>query len=449
MYRWWSDGNDATGSTLLAGRRPRAQSPKPECLVKANQSRSRRVILLAVTRIGRYLARLTPRPARVCAGGALAACLVAPLTAGQAPSVPSPRSPAAISIEQATTITQGWAYLAQGDIARAAERAAAAITSQPRSGTAFTLVLEVEIARAGALAALDAYENWIRARAEEPAMLRRIAEAVLEESGADARDPTARLEAIVALYDAGDPEARSQLASAVRDGSIAETRMLAARGDALAVRQLATALGRTLPNPVTTIQALGESGSRLAVQALVGRLSDPRPEVRGAAADALGRTGGSDTIPRLRSLLNDPSSHVRVKAASALFRLNDSAGLGLLEELATSESAAVRLVAAEAFSPRPDAAWEDLVSGLTRAGEPDVRLSAARLAARFDPALSAATLRSLTGDGNQAIREEASRILAAEAVDAGADLPALRALLRHPDGRTRVAAAGSIVRLTS
>jgi hypothetical protein len=78
-----------------------------------------------------------------------------------------------------------------------------------------------------------------------------------------------------------------------------------------------------------------------------------------------------------------------------------------------------------------------------------VRLSAARLAVRFDPALASATLRNLTADGNPAIREEASRFLATDAADTGADLSTLRALLRHPDGRTRVASAASIVRLTS
>ena len=364
-------------------------------------------------------------------------------TAQPGPS-PRPRQAAAMDVVQATTLTQGWAFLAQGDLERAAEKASEAVSARPRSAAAFALSLEVAIARGGALAGLDTYRDWIGARSEAPTLLRRIAEAVLQEIAAGA-DPSAQLSALEALYEAGEPAAASRLLTAVQQGSITEARALAARGDPLAVRQLSAALGGTIANAVGAIQALGASRSPAAVPALLGRLDDRRSEVRGAAAEALGRTGGLEVADRLRPLLDDPSGHVRFKAAGALLALGDFTGLPLLEQLKSSESAQTRLGVAEAMESRPDQDWESLVRDLTEAPEPEVRLRAAALAGRFDPALAQQTLQGLTGHPNGAISQEAARVLAA---DGDLDLNGLRALLRHPDGLTRVAAAGSILRLT-
>ena len=362
---------------------------------------------------------------------------------------PGYRQAAAISVEDATALTNGWAALAQGDVANAAERVKPLSISHPRDPAVFALALEVEMARAGAMAGAELYQRWIGTRTpDEPAFLRRVAEATLKEASAQTLDPEARLAALAAMAGAGDLRASATLASAVRRGEIAETRTMAARGDERAVKQLAGALApnQVLPNPVTALEALGQSGSRLAVPAIEGRLTDARPEVRGAAAEALAKTAGTSAIPRLRTLMNDQSSHVRVKAAAALYRLNDTSGAPLLRELAASDSAQVRLVAAEALAPGADAAWQALVRTLTQAPEADVRLAAAHLAASFDPELASRVLGILALDANQALSQEATRMLAREV---GQDLPTLRALLRHQDRLTRVGAASTILRLTN
>jgi HEAT repeat protein len=367
--------------------------------------------------------------------------------AGQA-LPPGYRQAAAISVDDATALTNGWAALAQGEIGKAAERAAALSVAHPRHPAVFALALEVEIARGGAMAGAEVYERWIGSRTtDEPVFVRRVAVAALEEAAAQTQDAEARLKALTALAGAGDVKANAALASAVNRGEIAETRTMAARGDERAVQQLAKALSpsEVLPNPVSAIQALGESGSRLAVPALEGRLTDARPEVRGAAAEALARTAGTSALPRLRALINDQSSHVRVKAAAALYRLNDPTGSPLLREMAASESPQVRLVAAEALSPKPDATWQALVRGLTQAPEPDVRLAAARMAATFDRDLASSVLGTLGQDANQAISQEASRTLAG---DVARDLGSLRGLLRHRDRLTRVGAAATVLTLT-
>ena len=369
--------------------------------------------------------------------------LVLLATAG-AQQPPTPRTPGAMSIEEATTLTQGWAFLAQGDLERAAARAHDALARSPRGAAALTLTIEVAIARTGPAAGLDAYEQWLGPRTlEEPAVVRRIAVAFLEDVAAQAQNPAAQFKARAALAEDGDAEAQAALVQAASQGEPPETRALAARGDARAVRTLADEVAANAPNALPAIQALGESGSRAAVPALTGKLSDPRTEIRGAAAEALGRIGGGDVIARLRPLLTEPSLHVRIKAAGALYRLGDASGLRILQEQAASDAAPARLVAAESMASRPDAAWQALVRGLASAAEPDVRLGAAKLLAQFDQPMAVGVLQGLAADPNPAIREEAGRVFAAESTD----IRTLRLLLRSTDRLTRVEAAAAILRL--
>lgn len=412
-----------------------------------SQQRAACVILLDMVLQGGSRCRRRGLPAACAIAFALGLAVEQPARAQQPAAGPPPRQAAALSAEQATILTNGWAFLAQGNLARAAEKANQLLVVNPRQPAAFALALEVEIARAGARSGAEAYARWIGSRTiDEPVFMRRVAFAILEEAAAQPDSP-ARLDALSALANGGDIRARTRLAEAVARGDIAEARMLAAKGDEAAVRYLSQALGRALPNPVASIQALGESRSRLAVPALTARLTDARPEVRGAVAEALGKTADrAAVVPQLRAMLNDPSSHVRVKAAAALHRLDDSTGVGLLREMAAADSARTRLAAVEAMTDRPDANWEALVRSLTTAAEPEVRLAAARLAGRFDPGLAAATLQTLSADPNPAISGEASRVLAA---DVALDLPGLRSLLRHEDPLTRVAAAAAAVRLTN
>src|SRR3954462_1970654 len=92
----------------------------------------------------------------------------------------APVSPAAMSVEEATTVTQGWAFLAQRDLERAAMKVEEAGKKGPRSAAVLTLGVEVSIARGAAAAGLDFYERWLGQRSmEEPAVVRRVAEAML------------------------------------------------------------------------------------------------------------------------------------------------------------------------------------------------------------------------------------------------------------------------------
>jgi HEAT repeat protein len=363
-----------------------------------------------------------------------------------AAQAPGARRPGALPIDESTTMTQGWAFLAQGDLARAAQKAGEAMAKAPRSAAPVALAIEVEFARTGAASGLDVYERWLGGRVlEEPALLRRVATVFLQEFAQQPQNPTARFEALRVLGDEGDRTARAALSAAAAEGGGAETRALAATGDQAAVKSLLTELGMPRPPAAASLVALGKSRSPLAMAALTSKLAELRPEVRGAAAEGLGWLGSAEAIKVLKPLLNDPSSHVKMKAAEALYRLNDSSGFSILQASAAGDSPSGQLAAAEAMAVRPDANWQTLVRRLTQAAEPDVRLAAARLIAPHDPALAASVFQSLSTDPNLAVREEANRSLAREGAF---DLPSLRLLLKHTDRMTRVYAATSVIRLT-
>jgi HEAT repeat protein len=356
-----------------------------------------------------------------------------------------PRAAAAAAGDEATLVRQGWALLAKGDAAGAAEKAADAVKQSPRDLAALALMIEAGVSRGGSTTALDDYERWLGQRKlEEPAALRRIARTVLEEAAVSS-DVTAAFEARRALAGDGDRRARADLLHRMKEGGRADVRALAALGDPDAVTTLLKEL-ESPGSPLGTIQALGESRQSAAVQPLAAKLKDPRSEVRGAVAEALGLIGTAEAHALLKPLLEDQSMHVRVKAAAALRRLNDPSGELVFKELlaAAGTSSRSRLVAAEAMAGRPDSAWKALVTGLLEADEPDVRLAAAGLIAPHDPDAAQRALTALADHQNPSVREEASR----QAAAFSHDFTALRALFRSADPLTRVAAASKILALT-
>ena len=368
-------------------------------------------------------------------------------SAQQQPRRPtSVRPSVAISVAEATELTNGWALLAEGLFERAAAKAAQVLAAYPRSGAALQLALEAQLARNGAPAALDQYEHWLGARTfEEPAALRRVASAMLREATTLKSDPAARTEALRALADEGDARAAGELAQGASKAGGAAARAVVSTGDERAVDTLLVELNSGLGSPTRTIEALGVSGSTRAIAPLVQRLKDPRQDVRGAVVDALGKLGDAQTAALIVPLLSDTSQHVRVKAAGALLRLGDYSGLPILQELMASPSAAMRLDAAEALASRPDSAWMGLVTELAGDPDPEIRAAAGRLMAPHDPEAARGVLGSLTSDENPAIRELASRGLAEVVSD---DLPTLRRLMRNSHSLTRVRAAARVVVLT-
>jgi HEAT repeat protein len=371
-----------------------------------------------------------------CGLAAATFCLV-PLVA----QAQTPLAPQDVSVG---ILADGWAALAAGDLAKAGVAARQAVADDPRSAGPLALLVEVEIARAGAMAGLTAYEQWLGSRKLEAVFeLRRIASAFLLHVS---RQPNAaaRQDAFKALVTDGHPAATASLKAAAPGGGIAEARLLATLGDERAVRALIAEL-QAPRNRDATIKALLESRSELAVEPLVKLLTEGSDDDRIAAADALGRLGAEEAVSALKPLLNSQNFGVRLKAAGALYRLRDNSGALLLDQLLTSEHGGVRLGAAEALSVRPGGAWLNVARALTSDPDQAIQLAAARLVAPYDRELAESVVSRLSGAENLAIREEAGRILADHIAT---DFTTLRRLLRSQDERAAVRAAGRILELT-
>lgn len=384
--------------------------------------------------------------ASLCVALLLAAASVAMAQQPPPAATTGTRPPAALSVEEATELASGWTLLAQGQAAQASAKASRTLERFPRSGAALFLAVEADILRTGARSGLDRYERWLGARTfEEPAVLQRIGRAVLFEELARQQDPRARTEAWRGLTDDGVPVEAPFGANGPSRRDMAGMRAQASLGDERAVRVLTAELPFDSVDRVRTIEALGASGSRLAVDPLVQLLQDARQEVRGAAVDALGRTGELDTASKIRPLLSDRSLFVRARAAGALCRLGDYSGLPVLEALASEETPSIRLLAAEMMASRPDATWSALVRDLTGSEDPEIRAGAARLVAEQDPGLARSVLDALLNDANPAVRGLAA--LNYGDIVASCDLPTLRRLLRLASPLTRVRAAARILSL--
>ena len=281
---------------------------------------------------------------------------------------------------------------------------------------------------------------------EEPAIVRRVAVALLREASAQSGEALAKLEALRALAADGDEAATADLAAAASAGPGAERRALASIGNERAIASLAADLKNKTGNALTTIEALGDSGSKTAIPPLVECLQNPSPEIRGSGVESLGKLGKAldahELVPRIKPLLEDRSSFVRVRAAGALYGLNDMSGLQILQELLQEESSASRLAALQAMSSRPDASWLEQVQRLATVVEPEVRVGAARLLAVHDPETARRVLEGVQNDPNPALKEMASDALGSVAAT---DLPTLRRLMKSQNRLIGVRAAARLL----
>lgn len=349
-----------------------------------------------------------------------------------------------MSVEAATELTNGWAQLAEGRPVEALIHAQRVLDKEPRSVAGMVLAIEADIANHGAAAGLAQYEHWLGARTlEEPGALRRIARAVLVEGATQKADQGARIEALRALAADGDPQAAREVTDLIAHGAI-PTRSRAALGDERAVAALVAQLNQGA-GQVQTIDALGQSGSALAIPSLVARLQDPRQEIRAAALDALARLGDADVVPQLTPLLSDSNLRVRVSAAGALLQLGDFSGVQMLQGLMTDPSPSARLLAAQALASHPDGSWIAVVRELAMGDDPEIRAGAARLLGPHDPEVARAVLNALATDDNPALRELAALDLGEVATS---DLTALRGLMKSDAPLTRVKAAAQLLAVT-
>jgi hypothetical protein len=363
-----------------------------------------------------------------------------------AQSVQEPaRRPGAMSVDQATQITQGWAFLAQGLLDDAWQSADAALRVDALNVSALALAVEVEIARAGATPALDRYEQWLGSRtAESPYVLRRVARAVLWEA-ARSESASARADALSALVADGDAEAAMELSAGLAQRNPVDVLTMARLGSEEAVRRVMADLAANPPNALALVRALSASKRPEAAPSLVALLGDSRIDIRAEAARGLGLLGNRDVIESLRPLLTDTYPLVRLNAAASLALLDDGAGIAVLREFEDSEHDGVRIGAVQAMASRPDPSWQGRVRQLMGSEDAVVSINAAVLLAPYDPDAARAVMERYLGASNPAVREAAERALSGEVAT---DLVTLRGYLRAGDSALRVKAAARILRLS-
>ena len=346
-------------------------------------------------------------------------------------------------------LANGWALLASGDAVAAAAAAEGVLSRQPGSVAAGALLIDAEIARAGAMAGLSAYERWLSSRRLEDAyLLRRAARALLWET---AKSKETGIEALRYLSADDDADARAQLERRMAAGGLGETVALARIGDQGAVRRLIALMKVQPGSKQFFIEILIQSKSPLVIQPLTEILDDVNhPEDVASAADGLGLLKATGAAPRLRKfcgnqVAGEAFSPVQFMAAGALFRLNDMSCLSLLQRDLASEVSQVRLKAAEMMADQPDGTWMQVVRGLIGDGDPVVRLKAAKLLAAYDLDQARQTLQGVMADGNPAVQSLAAAALIERTVT---DFATLRKLVRSPDENVRVKAAARMLELS-
>src|SRR5262245_43634402 len=128
----------------------------------------------------------------------------------------APEKPVSATSAESGQLAQGFAWLAQGDTARAAELAARLLAEYPGSAAVASFAVDVDLVGPGAMAALDTYERWLGGkRLESGYVLRQIARAVLRAAARDQASSGLRLEALKALAADDDLEARAELDKAI------------------------------------------------------------------------------------------------------------------------------------------------------------------------------------------------------------------------------------------
>ncbi len=203
-------------------------------------------------------------------------------------------------------------------------------------------------------------------------------------------------------------------------------------------------------------------------------LTDPSPQVRGAAAVALGRIQNRGSVPPLSQALADKIASVRRESAFALGLIGDStAAPALSRRLRPEPDVAVREAIVTALgmvgarsagpdlarslrSPRASERWAaalaagrardsslvEPLSAATKDSRPEMRWRVAYALGRIGHHRGAATLRRLTTDKVEIVRYHAARSLGDIGDSAAA--PRLVALLGDPAWRVRVNAAHAL-----
>lgn len=168
-----------------------------------------------------------------------------------------------------------------------------------------------------------------------------------------------------------------------------------------------------------------------ALKVVLAALTDEKPDVRAAAAEALGEMKAKSAISPLRSALDDDDPHVVLAAAHSLYEMHDPEAYETYYEILTGERKATRgLIASQkarlsdpkqmaelgvqqgiGFIPFAGIGWQ-AIKTLTKDDTSKVRASAAKTLAEDPDEAATKALRVATGDDQWLVRAAALEALA-------------------------------------
>jgi HEAT repeat protein len=193
------------------------------------------------------------------------------------------------------------------------------------------------------------------------------------------------------------------------------------------------------------VKALGQTGSERAVAPLMALLRDESSAMRAQAATSLAKLGDV-ALPSLTGALKDNRPLVRQLAAEALGDIGSKQAVQPLLDLVASDSSGARAEAVEALGKIGDPSAIPAILGATRTGSMAVRKRGVAALARFrDPRAVDALVASLN-DRDEEVRQSAASGLA-EVGDARVISPLEKVADADPSSDVRAAAATAIQRI--
>jgi HEAT repeats len=403
--------------------------------------------------------RIVAGLARAVAVAAVLACR--PIEAGQAapPAKPPARrtSPAPAPAPAATAATAAdraaraaRTALERGEAAKAVEMVDPVLAKEPGHPVAAAVKVDALLSLGQRPGALDAYEAWFNVvRAEDSALLTRIAVAELEALQAE---PLLQVDALVALSAQQGPRgtrARTQLtefatANPPTSRSWPAIVGLCRLGDAAAAKRAAQAYREsTGSGRVTALEAVIAAGGPGAEPILRDALGVRDAMVQSTAADGASTLKLKGLVPDLQQVAKTGEMFARFTAAVALAHLGATGGETLLEAGATSPAQDARLRVAGARKARGDRGWIDATRALLQSDDVAVRYQAAAMLAEVDRPAALKVLQTGTQDPNTAVRTLVADVVTR---DPGTPIAELRRLLRDGVPRVRLSAAAAILR---
>jgi HEAT repeat protein len=362
-----------------------------------------------------------------------------------------PRAGAAVD-KTAAALGRGWSALGLGQAEKAVEVAQQLLRNDPQNHDAAALAVAAYSADRRPIAALDEYEKWLQASANEDIFILRTLATAMLRTLAESPEPRIRVAALSAMAEAGDRAARQALVGEATGANptIEADAALATLGDRAAIGRLEAIVTASGPRDKSAaINALRDAGSKTSATAIAVALKDPAPPSRMSAARALADLGAAEAIPALREALNDAEPPVRTMAGISLARLGAPEGGMTIESLEKSPLGEYRLLAATAGATQaPSGGWELVAESLLTDPDPLVKLRAAALLLEHGrkPDAASEVLAAGISNPSPAVRTSAARFVVRSIQKAGAqDLPTLRRMLRDRLPEIQVAAADGVL----